>query len=67
MQVTLASRHSPDTASNEDFITATAGVVVVIDGASVPARASAKSRFVRFVPPAALAPVQVAGSSRAAS
>jgi Protein phosphatase 2C len=37
MQVTLASRHSPDTASNEDFIAATAGVVVVIDGASVPA------------------------------
>jgi hypothetical protein len=37
MQVTLASCHSPDTASNEDFIAATPGVVVVIDGASVPA------------------------------
>jgi hypothetical protein len=37
MQVTLASRHSPDAASNEDFIAATASVVVVIDGASVPA------------------------------
>jgi len=36
MQVTLASRHSPDATSNEDFIGATAGVVVVIDGASVP-------------------------------
>jgi hypothetical protein len=37
VQVTLASRRSPDAASNEDFIAATAGVVVVIDGASVPA------------------------------
>jgi hypothetical protein len=37
MQVTLASRRSPEAASNEDFITATPGVVVVIDGASVPA------------------------------
>ena len=37
MQVTLASRRSPDTASNEDFIAATPGGVVVIDGASVPA------------------------------
>jgi hypothetical protein len=37
MQVTLASRHSPDTASNEGFIAATAGVVVVVHGASVPA------------------------------
>jgi hypothetical protein len=36
MQVTLASRHSPQAASNEDFIGATAGAVVVIDGASVP-------------------------------
>ena len=36
MQVTLASRRSPDAASNEDFIAATASVVVVIDGASVP-------------------------------
>jgi hypothetical protein len=36
MQVTLASRRSPDATSNEDFIAATAGVVVVIDGASVP-------------------------------
>jgi Protein phosphatase 2C len=36
MQVTLASRRSPDTTSNEDFIAATASVVVVIDGASVP-------------------------------
>jgi hypothetical protein len=37
MQVTVASRRSPETTSNEDFIAATAGVVVVIDGASVPA------------------------------
>ena len=37
MQITLASRRSPDAASNEDFIAATPGVVVVIDGASVPA------------------------------
>jgi hypothetical protein len=36
MQVTLASRRSPDATSNEDFIAATAGCVVVIDGASVP-------------------------------
>src|SRR5262245_56498282 len=36
MQVTLASRRSPDAASNEDFVGATAHVVVVIDGASVP-------------------------------
>jgi hypothetical protein len=36
MQVTLASRRSPDATSNEDFIAATAHVVVVIDGASVP-------------------------------
>ena len=36
MQVTLASRRSPEAASNEDFIAATAHVVVVIDGASVP-------------------------------
>jgi hypothetical protein len=36
MQVTLASRRSPDATSNEDFIAATPGVVVVIDGASVP-------------------------------
>jgi hypothetical protein len=36
MQVTLASRRSPDATSNEDFIAATASVVVVIDGASVP-------------------------------
>ena len=36
MQVTLASRRSPDTTSNEDFIAATARAVVVIDGASVP-------------------------------
>jgi Protein phosphatase 2C len=36
MQVTLASRHSPDATSNEDFIAATASAVVVIDGASVP-------------------------------
>jgi hypothetical protein len=36
MQVTLASRRSPDATSNEDFIGATAGVVVVVDGASVP-------------------------------
>ena len=33
MQVTLASRRSPDATSNEDFIAATPGVVVVIDGA----------------------------------
>ena len=37
MQVTLASRRSPDATTNEDFIAATPGVVVVIDGASVPA------------------------------
>jgi hypothetical protein len=37
MQVTLASRRSPDATSNEDFIAATASVVVAIDGASVPA------------------------------
>jgi hypothetical protein len=37
MQVNLASCRSPDAASNEDFIAATPGVVVVIDGASVPA------------------------------
>jgi hypothetical protein len=37
MQVTLASRRSPDATSNEDFVAATPGVVVVIDGASVPA------------------------------
>jgi hypothetical protein len=37
MQVTLASRRSPDATSNEDFIAATAGCVVVVDGASVPA------------------------------
>jgi hypothetical protein len=36
MQVTLASRRSPEATSNEDFIAATTGVVVVIDGASVP-------------------------------
>jgi hypothetical protein len=36
MQVSLASRRSPDAATNEDFIAATAGVVVVVDGASVP-------------------------------
>ena len=36
MQVTLASRRSPDATSNEDFIAATPGVVVVVDGASVP-------------------------------
>jgi hypothetical protein len=36
MQVTLASRRSPDATSNEDFIGATASAVVVIDGASVP-------------------------------
>jgi hypothetical protein len=35
MQVTLASRRSPDAAGNEDFIAATASAVVVIDGASV--------------------------------
>ena len=37
MQVTLASRRSPEATSNEDFIAATAGCVVVVDGASVPA------------------------------
>ena len=36
MQVTLASRRSPEATSNEDFIAATPSVVVVIDGASVP-------------------------------
>jgi hypothetical protein len=36
MQVTLASRPSPDAGSNEDFIAATTSVVVVVDGASVP-------------------------------
>jgi hypothetical protein len=36
MQVTLASRRSPDATSNEDFIAATARAVVVVDGASVP-------------------------------
>jgi hypothetical protein len=36
MQVTLASRSSPGAVSNEDFIAATASVVVVVDGASVP-------------------------------
>jgi hypothetical protein len=36
MQVTLASRPSPDASSNEDFIAATTSVVVVVDGASVP-------------------------------
>ena len=36
MQVTLASRRSPDATSNEDFIAATPAVVVVVDGASVP-------------------------------
>jgi hypothetical protein len=36
MQVTLASRRSPDATSNEDFLAATARAVVVIDGASVP-------------------------------
>jgi len=36
MQVSLASRRSPDATNNEDFIAATAGVVVVVDGASVP-------------------------------
>jgi hypothetical protein len=36
MQVTLASRRSPDATSNEDFIAATASVAVVVDGASVP-------------------------------
>jgi hypothetical protein len=36
MQVTLASRRSPDASSNEDFIAATASAVVVVDGASVP-------------------------------
>ncbi len=36
MQVTLASRRSPEATSNEDFIAATTEVVVVIDGASVP-------------------------------
>jgi hypothetical protein len=36
MQVSLASRRSPDAATNEDFIAATAGAVVVVDGASVP-------------------------------
>jgi hypothetical protein len=36
VQVTLASRPSPDAVSNEDFIAATTSVVVVVDGASVP-------------------------------
>jgi len=36
MQVTLASRRSPDATANEDFLAATAAAVVVIDGASVP-------------------------------
>ena len=36
MQITLASRRSPDATSNEDFIAATANAVVVVDGASVP-------------------------------
>jgi hypothetical protein len=36
MQVTLASRPSPDATTNEDFLAATPEVVVVIDGASVP-------------------------------
>jgi hypothetical protein len=36
MQVSLASRQSPDATSNEDFIAATTSVVVVVDGASVP-------------------------------
>jgi hypothetical protein len=36
MQVTLASRRSPDAIGNEDFIAATPSVVVVVDGASVP-------------------------------
>jgi hypothetical protein len=36
MQVTLASRRSPDATTNEDFIAATTSAVVVIDGASVP-------------------------------
>lgn len=36
MQVTLASRRSPDATSNEDFVGATVSAVVVIDGASVP-------------------------------
>ena len=36
MQVTLTSHRSPDATSNEDFIAATANVVVVVDGASVP-------------------------------
>jgi hypothetical protein len=36
MQVTLASRSSPAATSNEDFIAATASVVVVVEGASVP-------------------------------
>ena len=40
MQVTLASRRSPDATSNEDFIGATASAVVVIDGASVPPESS---------------------------
>jgi hypothetical protein len=36
MQVALASCRSPDAATNEDFVAATASVVVVLDGASVP-------------------------------
>jgi hypothetical protein len=38
VQVTLASHRSPMAASNEDFIAATAGVVTVLDGATVPPR-----------------------------
>ena len=36
MQVALASRGAPNVAPNEDFVAATASVVVVLDGASVP-------------------------------
>jgi hypothetical protein len=36
MQVALASRCSPTARGNEDFIAATEGVVVVLDGATVP-------------------------------
>jgi hypothetical protein len=36
MQVVLASRGAPSVASNEDFVAATANVVAVLDGASVP-------------------------------
>ena len=36
MQVALASCRSPDAATNEDFVAATASVVIVLDGASAP-------------------------------